>query len=56
MPALTVYLKNKTYWKLNSEASKYDMTLGKLISQICDNYVEFLEKQEGKKKWQGNTE
>jgi len=46
MPTISVYLKNKTYWKLSSEASKYDMTIGKLVGEICDNYAKFLDKKE----------
>jgi len=48
MPIVNIYLKERTYLRLQVEAEKYQVTVTKFISMLCDNYVEFLEKEGGK--------
>jgi len=44
MPTIPVYLNETTYWRLSREASRYEMSLGKFMSRIADNYAQYLEK------------
>ena len=55
MPTIPVYVKDKVYWVLASEASKFDVGIGKFCSMILENYAEFVKKKEEEKEWQGNT-
>jgi len=45
MPVISVYLNETTYWRLSREASKYEMSIGKFVTNIANNYARYLEKE-----------
>jgi len=51
MPTLPVYVPEKVYWILAREASRLDMTIGKLCTEILKNYAKYLEERR-----EGNAE
>jgi len=56
MPTISIYLDERTYWKLNRLAIKEDITIAKAVQLIVKSYFDVLE---GKKveEWQKeNTE
>jgi len=56
MPTISIYLDERTYWKLSRLAIKEDITIAKAVQLIVRSYFDLLE---GKKveEWQKeNTE
>jgi len=47
MPTIQVYIKERVYWILAREASRLDITIGKLIGRILEEYVNYILTKEG---------
>ena len=47
MPIITVYLDDRTYWKVTMEAEKMGWKPGKFVSEIVKSYIRYLEEKEG---------
>ena len=46
IPTIPVYLKDEVYFRLSMEAEKMQVKIGKFVGMLCENYCEYLKKEE----------